>query len=88
MPTTDQIARADQEYEAYFSLVEQAMRDIGLKPIRISWEEAQKGKKEQRQRDWDRIASGEATPEEIQRKNSCIPSGVKPRIVSYCQALT
>jgi len=51
----------------------------------VSWDEIVRDKARTRKRDWDRIANGEATPEEIQRENSYIKDLPKYRITNWPQ---
>jgi hypothetical protein len=53
----------------------------------ISFEELQRDKRKSRAEDARRLATGEVTPEQMQRENSLIPPNARITIPALCETL-
>jgi len=53
----------------------------------VSFEELQRDKRKSRAEDARRLATGEVTPQQMQRENSLIPSSARITIPALCETL-
>lgn len=61
-------------------------RENGMTVREVPWEEAQRDKAASRQRDWDDIAAGRVTPEQVTARNSGGLAGMEMVVIDKAAA--